>query len=286
MGAADPLAREIDAPPRVQATPLARRALTTIVLAPALLWLAGWGPGWVFAGLVILVGAIGQWEFTRMFRRAGIPVLAGLGLAGGIVVTASFALPDGAPLGLTAVVLTVLAAGLGWRPAGGPRWDAIAVTALGVFYVNWLLGHALWLRGLPGGGVWVVLLLLVTWAGETAAYLVGSSLGRHRLAPAISPGKTVEGGLAQLLVSPVAAVLVQAWLLPDRSAVEAVGLGLLLGVTGQAGDLVESVFKRSAGAKDAGALMPGHGGILDRVDGLLFNTPVLFYYASYARGAA
>jgi len=121
-------------------------------------------------------------------------------------------------------------------------------------------------------------------SGEyTAAYVVGSTLGRHKLAPAISPRKTVEGAAAQLVASVLAAFGARAAFFTGLSMREAVVIGLLLGVTGQIGDLVESAIKRSVGTKDTGRLIPGHGGMLDRVDSLLLNTPVLFYYATYTR---
>ncbi len=118
----------------------------------------------------------------------------------------------------------------------------------------------------------------MTWCGEAGAYFVGRRFGRHRLAPRVSPGKTIEGGMAQLVVSvlvalaaaPVAAI----------SVLHALALGLVLGVVGQLGDLAESFLKRSAQTKDAGALLPGHGGLLDRLDSLLFNLPALYYYVS------
>jgi CDP-diglyceride synthetase len=124
-------------------------------------------------------------------------------------------------------------------------------------------------------------LIGVTWLSETAAS-GRPILGRHPLAKVISP-KTVEGAVAQLLVSILAAVAVQAWFFAALPPSHAVIVGALLGVSGQVGDLVESVLKRSVGTKDTGQLIPGHGGILDRVDSLLFNTPVLFYYASHGR---
>jgi len=202
---------------------------------------------------------------------------------GGVVVTASFALPVSEPVAFTAVLLAVLAAAL-WRPRGARIvWEPLAITVLGICYVNWLLGHGSWLRDLPSGREWVLLLIWVTWLGETAAYLVGSSLGRHPLAPLISPKKTVEGAVAQLLVSILAAMAAQAWFFASLPLGHAAVVGALLGVVGQVGDLVESALKRSAGTKDTGHLIPGHGGILDRIDSLLFNTPVLFYYASHGR---
>jgi phosphatidate cytidylyltransferase len=108
-------------------------------------------------------------------------------------------------------------------------------------------------------------------------------MGRHKLAPSISPRKTVEGALAQLVMSVLAAVGARATFFPALSLESAVVVGLLLGVVGQAGDLLESAIKRSVGTKDTGRLIPGHGGMLDRMDSLLINTPVLLYYATYAR---
>ena len=264
----------------------ARRILSTIILLPALVWLVAYGPGWVFTVLVVLVAGLGLWEFVRLFDRVGLATFPMVALVGGMAVTASFAVTDLTPVALTLVLIGALAAGL-WGPVGSvPAWEPVAITVLGVCYVSWLLGHAIWLRALAAGVAWILLLLWVTWIGESTAYLIGSTMGRRKLAAVVSPKKTVEGAVAQLVVSPVAALVVGNWLIPSMSGREAVGLGLLLGAAGQVGDLVESLLKRSVGIKDTGDLIPGHGGILDRVDGLLFNTPVLFYYVSHGRALA
>jgi phosphatidate cytidylyltransferase len=163
------------------------------------------------------------------------------------------------------------------------RWQRVAVTLLAVCYVNWLLGHTILLRALPDGLYWILLLVWITWLGETAAYAVGSLIGRHKLAPGISPGKTVEGAVAQLAASLCAALTAGAWLFPGLPLRDAFVIGIMLGVVGQIGDLVESALKRSVGTKDTGQVIPGHGGILDRIDGLLFNAPALFYYVTYGR---
>ena len=155
-------------------------------------------------------------------------------------------------------------------------WAGVTLTLLGVCYCAWLLGHAIWLRVLPGGRLLTLFAVGVTWCGESAAYFVGRRFGRRPLAPRISPGKTVEGGVAQLIVS-AAAAMASAPIVGLPFA-EAAVLGLLLGVVGQVGDLSESFLKRSAGAKDAGRVIPGHGGILDRLDSLLFNVPALYYW--------
>lgn len=275
--------------PRATAAPsrgaaLLRRGLSTLVLLPLFLWLVMAGPLWLFGSIIVLLGALGQWEFTGMFERAGVRTMRGLGLLGGVLVTASFALPVSERVMLTAVLLGALTAALWQQRLGQMEWQPAVVTVFGILYVNWLLGYAFWLRDLESGKEWVLLLVWVTWLGETAAYLVGSAAGRHRLAPMVSPKKTVEGALAQLVVSVLAAVIAQTWFFPALGLAGAALVGLALGVSGQIGDLVESALKRSVGTKDTGSLIPGHGGVLDRIDSLLFNTPVLFYCAAHMRG--
>jgi phosphatidate cytidylyltransferase len=256
---------------------LAKRVVSAVVFVPALLWLLyGW-PALLFSAFVMLLGVRAQWEFGRMFQRDGVPVHRGAGLLLGSAVTASFALPGAAALTLTVAVVGLMSVPL--LTLRAPDWAPTALTLLGVCYVNWLLGYAVWLRDLPGGADWIVFLLAVTWTGETAAYLIGSRIGRHRLAPTISPAKTVEGAVAQLLTSLAAGGLAAWWLFGH--SLKGLTAGLLLGVVGQAGDLAESVLKRSAHTKDSGQIIPGHGGLLDRLDSLLFNTPALFYYARY-----
>ncbi len=276
-----PVSGSMDAAPPARGAALLRRVLSTVVLLPIFVGIVMVGPVWLFGATVVLVSAVAQWEFTGMFERAGVRAFRWLGLVAGTAVTASFALPVSERVAFTAVLLVVLLSAL-WRPRGARiAWEAPAVTLFGICYVNWLLGYGFWLRDLPGGTDWVLLLVGVTWLGETAAYVVGSTLGRTKLAPVISPRKTVEGAAAQVVVSVLAAVVGQVWFFAEVGLGRAVVAGLLLGVMGQLGDLVESALKRSLGIKDTGALIPGHGGLLDRLDSLLFNTPALFYYARF-----
>ena len=276
--------RPVEAAGPSRAAALVRRLLSTLVLLPLFVWMVVEGPVWLFGAVMVLVGALGQWEFTGMFERAGVRTLRVVGLLGGTVLTASFALPISERVTLTAVLFAIFGIGLlRVDVAGRAAWEPVAVTLFGVCYVNWLLGYTFWLRDLEHGVEWILLLVSVTWLGETAAYVVGSTLGRHKLAPSISPRKTIEGAAAQLVMSALAALGARAWFFPALSLHGALFVGLLLGVVGQAGDLIESAIKRSVGTKDTGRLIPGHGGMLDRVDSLLVNTPVLFYYATYAR---
>ena len=264
---------------------LVKRILTAFVGIPLVVAIVVAAPRWVFGVLVVGLSAVAAWELIRMFERAGRPGHAWLAVAGAATVTASFGTPQFP--GLTVTVFTsVLAVALTSSLWGGasPSLEPLAATLLAIVYVGWLLGHAVRLAHLPDGANLVLFLAGTTWAGESAAYAVGSALGRHPLAPAISPRKTVEGAVGQLLLSVVAAGVLGVWLLPEWSVATVLLAGALLGVIGQIGDLVESVIKRSLGAKDAGDFIPGHGGVLDRLDGLMFNAPALFYYASWVGG--
>jgi phosphatidate cytidylyltransferase len=264
---------------------LLRRLASAVVAIPVFAWIVVRAPGWLFLLLVVAVAALALWELARLHERSGQPVHGPLGIALGTLLTASFALPPESAEALVprvsilcvSLVAAVLLAVPLWQ--GRPAVEPGALTLLGVLHVGWFLGHALLLHRLADGAELVLVVVGITWVGETAAYAVGSLVGRHPLAPAISPRKTVEGSIAQLIASvAVALALGPGWLLPDWSAPGAAFAGALLGIVGQVGDLAESAIKRSAGVKDAGGLIPGHGGVLDRVDSLLFNLPAFYYY--------
>ena len=173
-----------------------------------------------------------------------------------------------------------------WRAL---RDFGLVVVAAG--YIGGMLAILLLLRYLDTGarvpwGMWPVLLIfLATWAMDAAAYLAGRKWGRHRLCPAISPGKTIEGAIFGLISSMIitTAVLMLA-VHPHPSVLAAEGIGLALGVAGEAGDLLESLFKRRVGAKDSGDIIPGHGGILDRFDSMLLAAPTLYLILLAMRG--
>jgi len=197
-------------------------------------------------------------------------------------VTASFASVTLGAMPAYPALAIALAAGL---VLSAPVWSGVvpsteapANTLLGITYIGWLLGFAILLHGLPQGPWLVLFLMAVTWAGETAAYAVGSLIGRRRLAPTLSPGKTLEGSAAQIVVSIVTAVLLDRWLPPGCGGAVAIAAGGLIGVVGQVGDLAESAIKRSMGTKDTSQIIPGHGGVLDRIDSLLFNIPMFYGY--------
>jgi phosphatidate cytidylyltransferase len=165
----------------------------------------------------------------------------------------------------------------------------LSYTILGLLYIGWFLSYQVSLRGLPFGREYVFLLFWITWMGDTGAYIFGTTLGRHKLIPRLSPKKSVEGAIGGFIFSLSAAFiayllleesfLLGRWLLsPQLSLIHYLLLGVILGVVGQFGDLCESLLKRGAKIKDASGIVPGHGGLLDVIDSLLFTSPVMYYY--------
>jgi phosphatidate cytidylyltransferase len=154
---------------------------------------------------------------------------------------------------------------------------AAGISASGLLLVAFPLTYAVRLHGWGEYGPWLLLFaLVITWAGDTAAYFAGRTFGRHLLAPHLSPNKTWEGSLAGLAASIVVGALFQRWLHAPLAFL--IGMAVAGNVAGQVGDLLESAYKRSAGVKDSGALLPGHGGVLDRIDALILAFPVVWYY--------
>jgi phosphatidate cytidylyltransferase len=160
-----------------------------------------------------------------------------------------------------------------------------AVLVTGVLYIGLTLSCLLLTRALPEGEFLVFFVVLVTWAGDTGAYISGKTMGRHPLAPVISPKKTVEGLIGGVVLALVVAALSRLWFLPAVSLLDAVVLAALLTLAGLLGDLAESAIKRSVNQKDSGRLIPGHGGMLDRLDSLLFTAPCFYYYVTLVKGS-
>lgn len=263
---------------------LAARLGSAVVAIPIIFVVVRWAPLPLFAGFILALVLVAQWELYRMFARVGVRArsVPGLLVGGGVVL--AFALggaprPWLVPLSLSIAVAGCLALGLVEGSGSRFDWTGISLTLLGVSYCAWLLGHAIWLRALPDGPGLTLLLLGVTWCGEAAAYFVGRRWGRRKLAPRVSPHKTIEGAAAQVVVS-VLVALVPVWGTRTVTPLHLAGIGLTLGVIGQVGDLAESFLKRAAETKDAGGIIPGHGGLLDRLDSLLFNAPALYYYVT------
>lgn len=250
-------------------------ALVLIGLLAAVLWLH---PG-VFAAFAAAAALLAWREFAELAAQAGARPLRGAGPVLAVACTLAFVDPD--PLVPWLVVTTaVLLSALGGL-AAGRRHPALAVrrtmaTAGGILWLGVLPGFHVALRFRPDGVYWIVLLYAAVSGGDIAAYYGGRAFGRHALAPALSPKKTVEGTVFGLAASVVAALLVDGHVGSRIGPLVAALTGLGLGVVGQAGDLFESSLKRAADTKDSSGLLPGHGGVLDRIDGLLFAGAALW----------
>ena len=159
--------------------------------------------------------------------------------------------------------------------------DIIPKQIQGIVYIPLLLSFLVSIRRGPDGMIWIFLLLAVIFAGDISAYYVGSYLGRHKLSPTISPGKTIEGAIGGLAGNILAGSIGKFFFLPSLPWGFAILFFLSVGLAGQVGDLFESEFKRSSQIKDSGGLLPGHGGFLDRIDALLFASPVAYLFKIY-----
>lgn len=250
---------------------------------------AGYLGGYWLAGLLAVLAALAAAEFCRMYRAKGIATAPWVGgLLAAAYVLLAVALPSGAyllwitvlTLGVTAVLI------IRTEPEGQPGLVAV-ITTFGAVYAGVLLAHALWLRSLGGtgpswsGAAVLFLPVAITWLGDSAAYSVGRAIGKHKLAPVISPKKTWEGAIAGLVATAAGAALYIELTRPlahwSMSMWQVLLFGALVSIAGQVGDLFESRFKRDCAVKDSSNLLPGHGGALDRVDSLLFVFP--FAYA-------
>jgi phosphatidate cytidylyltransferase len=274
--------------PRAGDRGVLKRLASAVVLLPVFLLIVIKAPAYLFNALVVAASAAALWELVRLLDGGGRPVHRGLAVVGGAAVTAAFAASRTTPPFAVPALVLALAVG---AVLSAPVWQRVppateraANTLLAILYIGWLLGYGILLHHTsPRGDELVLFVVGVTWVGETMAYVVGSTLGRHKLAPVVSPRKTVEGAAAQIVASVVTGAVLGAWLLPECGLAVALGSAALLGVIGQLGDLAESVIKRSVGTKDTGGIIPGHGGMLDRIDSLLFNLPA-FYYVTLLAG--
>ncbi|MCX5723165.1 MAG: phosphatidate cytidylyltransferase [Nitrospirae bacterium] len=258
-----------------------RRIYTVLILAPLLYAVIRYLPPLVFSGVVVLAGALALFEFYRLcFHDRSQPWLIGIGLAGFAAVIFGTHRPDLIVPSLLVTLIAIISVPLFSRAPLEQSLRDGAMTLFGVLYLGLTLGPLSMTRLLPHGEWLIFFLLLVTWAADTGAYYVGTLYGRHRLAPMISPKKTYEGLVGGLIASIIAAYAVRWWFLPELSGLDCLVLGSLLAITGLWGDLTESVMKRSAGIKDSGGILPGHGGMLDRLDSLLFTAPAFYYYVT------
>jgi phosphatidate cytidylyltransferase len=260
-----------------------KRWLTALVLVPLiiLVLLKGGRLGVVLT--LLMINALAQWEFLGFFRKTAEPFRQVKVIALGSLLLLSFCTiggPQGQAVPLLVLVICLFILFMFYLMSYGHiedlAWD-LAISTLGLLYIPFLLGHFIWLRYLPQGEWWILWLLAVICSGDTGAYYTGKALGQRKFYPQVSPGKTWAGTFGGLAANLATGILVGRWLLPEEKTVLLALVAVLLGIIGLLGDLFESMLKRQAQVKDASTLLPGHGGILDRLDSLLFTAAALVY---------
>jgi len=255
------------------------RVLTALVGIPLLLWLVHAG-GLAFGVFMTGVAALCCYEYALVLQLGGRPVQPILTILFGAALAACAAF--GGPVGfvLTAGIALVSFVELS---SGVHSMDRAALTVFGALFAGWMPAHLSLIRDLrPHGEAFLLMTLVSVWCMDTAAYAAGHAIGKRPLAPVLSPRKTWEGAGAGFLAAVGVCLGFQRYALNDAvSPLFAVGLGAAIGVAGQLSDLAESMVKRDAGVKDSGALLPGHGGVLDRFDSFILCAPAVYYVLSF-----
>jgi phosphatidate cytidylyltransferase len=270
---------------------LAARLATAAVAIPILLWLVFSAPFVVYRGVVLLFTLVALVEYFQMAFPTRLP-LQRLGIVSGALVALGMAgNPGESAIFFTAGLMTVVSIGLlsclmgSDDPAGAV--NSLGHMVLGVLYAGAFLPHFIWLRVSPAdtGPAWVTFVLAVAMGGDSGGYFAGRFFGKRLLMPSVSPKKTLEGAAGAVAGNILAGVLLKLLLLETLTWKEAIVLSILAGILAQLGDLCESLLKRAFGAKDSGWLLPGHGGVLDRADSLVFPVVLVYYYANFLRAA-
>jgi len=266
---------------------LKHRVITAAVGVPLIILTIWFGDPWITI-FIAAAALAATYEFYHManFDRREPLLYLGLLWTLALVLSPHYRNSDLLPVVITAAILVSLLCLL-VRPSREKAFHQWAWTIVGALYVGWMLSYWLDLRGLPDGRNWVYLAMLTTFVNDTSAYFIGRARGRHKLAPAISPAKTREGAIGGLVGAIIAAVVIALVLKLISAELGAafafrywqiIVLGFLVGLFAQLGDLVESLLKRQTGVKESGNLLPGHGGVLDRFDSLIFVGAVVYYY--------
>jgi phosphatidate cytidylyltransferase len=257
------------------------RWLTAAVALPVLGFIIGLGPGWLLLSLVVLVTAGGMLELLTLLlpdTQSWVRIAA---LAAGLLVPLATYWKGviGLSVATVAVIFVALTVHLLLYAKQKAVLQSLGIMVFALLYIPFLLSHVLLLFQVESGRRWIFFLFFVIFAGDTGAYYAGHRWGRHKLWPAVSPGKTVEGALGGLLSSLAIALLVGKLLLSlgQFGTTFLLSVGFVIALAGQMGDLMESMLKRVSQVKDASSILPGHGGLLDRLDSLIFAFPLTYY---------
>ena len=277
---------------------LTQRILFALVAIPVVLG-AAWFGDWALAGVLAIASALAAWEFFRIGQALGTRPMARLGIViAALLPLAIHARYLGLPVdgfvsatGGAVIVLVVFAAAIFARGVQRRPLEAASLTLFGIAYTGAMLSFAYALRyhqyaiGRSAGFALLALALVLVWVSDTAGFAVGRAIGKRKLIPSVSPGKTVAGAVGALIICAAASWALVRFVVVPRAQLGlrpayAILFGVAISVATQLGDLAESLIKREAGVKDSSHIIPGHGGMLDRIDGLLFALPVAYWLLS------
>lgn len=256
---------------------LKTRIISACVFVPVILLAVFFG-GWIFAALMLAIAVLGGYEYGKLLGAHDFKFLAPIYYTASVLLILLSQLFCETPGIVLSVLFLCFAAAITLFIFKKVGIEDIAMNLMGILYIPTTLTTAIFLRsGLEDGMFLLFLLLIIEWFTDTGAYLIGSSFGKHKLLPSVSPKKSVEGFVGGIVVAVIGALLLNIFtdLLPIGLMVIT---AIVVSVGGQLGDLCESAFKRWAGVKDSGTLIPGHGGILDRFDSMLFASPLLYLF--------
>ncbi len=262
---------------------LKKRVLTGAIAIPALYVLIGYGPGPTLFILVLIAVALGLHEFYSLVLPENKRHEKAIGIILGMVLASLIYLGDTsllyASLGFSIIFLSItyMLKSRNFALA----LSKMAITLFGILYIGLLLSYVTLIDTTAAGKQWVFFLVSTVWAADIGGFFMGSLVGRHKLYPKVSPNKTIEGLAGGVVGAITAALLSRQLFFSDLTVSDSVFLGFFLTLCGQMGDLTESMIKRSVSVKDSSGLIPGHGGILDRLDSFLFSAPFLYYYISW-----
>lgn len=270
----------------------AKRAITSLIFVPFLIWTIFYAHPLFFFILINGVIIIGLFEFYSLVKKAAeVQPSFILGIILSLFISFyayKFELND-LSLGLVSAkfmaiiifLIPLLFLTKFFCKDFKKAVPEIALTFFGILYIGWMLFHLVLIKEVPYGNKFLFLVFVITWMTDIGAYLIGTKWGTHKLTLYLSPNKTIEGSLAGLAFA-ICSTFIFKWLfLPSVNLSFALTLALIVSITGQLGDLCESLIKRGAKAKDSGTLIPGHGGVLDVFDSLIFSAPAAFYYLVY-----
>lgn len=263
-----------------------KRWLTGILAVPVLFSLIFYGSSGIFLLLVLLLTLAAVMEYNTLSFGGGFTWEKGVTGAAGIGLPLA-AYHGGLPLLLSATTLLFISGFLvflGRLKDGAYDLEPVQKVSFGILYIPLLMSHLVLLRALDKGIFWIFFMIVIAFLGDIAAFYIGRKFGKRKLMAHVSAGKTIEGTMGSVAGSVAGGLLFKILFFPEVQIVHALIMGVLGNMLGELGDLCESVIKRSAGVKDSGFLFPGHGGVLDRLDCILFMAPFLYYYRIYVIG--